>query len=78
MYNGLYITLALQIAEVINEALDDYFPDPNVHIISEPGRFYVSSAYTLACNIHSIRDVRSKTTTGNLYYLSESYSGHYT
>ncbi|XP_027028413.2 ornithine decarboxylase-like isoform X2 [Tachysurus fulvidraco] len=41
-----------EITAVINPALDKYFPaDSGVRIISEPGRFYVASAYTLAVNI---------------------------
>lgn len=53
-----------KIAEVINFALDDYFPETEgVRVIAEPGRFFVSSAYTLACNIHSIRNVIQKKST---------------
>ncbi|KAG5855994.1 hypothetical protein ANANG_G00003000 [Anguilla anguilla] len=37
---------------VINPALDKYFPaDSEVQVIAEPGRYYVTSAYTLAVNI---------------------------
>ncbi|XP_067099437.1 ornithine decarboxylase [Osmerus mordax] len=40
------------ITNVINPALDKYFPvDSGVRIIAEPGRYYVASAYTLAVNI---------------------------
>jgi ornithine decarboxylase len=47
-----FFLFALQIAAVINPALDKYFPaDSGVRIISEPGCFYVASAYTLAVNI---------------------------
>lgn len=42
-----------EIAEIVNKAIEEYFPDPNMKIIAEPGRFFVASAYTLACNIHS-------------------------
>ncbi|XP_061099595.1 ornithine decarboxylase 1-like [Conger conger] len=41
-----------QFAVEINLALDKYFPvSTGVQIISEPGRFFQSSAYTLAVNI---------------------------
>ncbi|KAJ8933450.1 hypothetical protein NQ314_014007 [Rhamnusium bicolor] len=73
-----------QIAEVINSALDDYFPDPSIQIIAEPGRFYVSSAYTLACNIHSIRNViETDPVTGNtvnthrMYYINDGVYGSF-
>ncbi|XP_035282411.1 ornithine decarboxylase-like [Anguilla anguilla] len=37
---------------VINPALDKYFPaNSEVQVIAEPGRYYVTSAYTLAVNI---------------------------
>ena len=39
-------------AAVLNTALDRYFPDrTKLRVIAEPGRFYVSSAFTLATNI---------------------------
>ncbi|KAJ8333064.1 hypothetical protein SKAU_G00419600 [Synaphobranchus kaupii] len=42
----------VQFTAVINPALDKYFPaDSEVRVIAEPGRYYVSSAYTLAVNI---------------------------
>ncbi|KYO32989.1 ornithine decarboxylase [Alligator mississippiensis] len=41
-----------EITNVINPALDKYFPsDSGVKIIAEPGRYYVASAFTLAVNI---------------------------
>ncbi|XP_074035724.1 ornithine decarboxylase [Leptinotarsa decemlineata] len=66
-----------EIADVINVALDDFFSDLEVQVIAEPGRFYVSSAYTLACNIHSIRNVTQiDEETGELaihrmYYIND-------
>lgn len=54
-----------ELADIINSALDDFFPDPNVEIIAEPGRFYVCSAFTLACNIYSIRNVCQSDGTEN-------------
>ncbi|XP_046385344.1 ornithine decarboxylase-like isoform X2 [Ischnura elegans] len=45
------------IADVVNGALDEFFPDGcGVHVIAEPGRFFVASAYTLATHIHSLRE----------------------
>lgn len=39
-------------AAVLNTSLDEYFPDrTNLKVIAEPGRFYVSRAFTLATNI---------------------------
>ncbi|XP_032859199.2 antizyme inhibitor 2 isoform X1 [Tyto alba] len=41
-----------EIADVINSALDLYFPDGcGVEIVATPGRYYVTSAFTLAASI---------------------------
>ncbi|XP_061099620.1 ornithine decarboxylase 1-like [Conger conger] len=46
------ISLFKEMAVDINKTLDKYFPvSTGVQIISEPGRFFPSSAYTLAVNI---------------------------
>ncbi|XP_071448968.1 ornithine decarboxylase-like [Hetaerina americana] len=46
-----------EIADVINGALEEFFPvGCGVHVIAEPGRFFVASAYTLATHIHSLRE----------------------
>ena len=39
-----------EMARVLSSALDRYFP-PDVNVIGEPGHYYVSSAFTLACSI---------------------------
>lgn len=82
-FPGLRGTSIDKIAEVVNGALDDFFPDPSVHVIAEPGRYYVASAYTLACNIHSVRRVETKDpVTGNLvarnmYYINDGVYGSF-
>ncbi|KAJ8978813.1 hypothetical protein NQ317_018903 [Molorchus minor] len=45
------------IGEIINSALERYFPDRSIKITSEPGRYYVNTAFTLASRIHSMRDL---------------------
>ena len=47
-----------QICDVLRPALDTYFPESSgVRIISEPGRFFVASAFTLAVNVIAKRAV---------------------
>lgn len=47
-----------EIAQAINKALDEHFPeDGRIRIIAEPGRYYVASAYTLATNIIAVREM---------------------
>ncbi|KAK3325724.1 pyridoxal-dependent decarboxylase [Apodospora peruviana] len=47
-----------EMAGVLRAALDDYFPaHSGINLIAEPGRYYASSAYTLACNIIARRTI---------------------
>ena len=47
-----------EIAVAVNRALDEHFPtEENVHIIAEPGRYYVASAYSLATNVIATREM---------------------
>lgn len=49
--------LPIQIAAVINSALDLYFPDGcGVEIIARPGRYYVNSAFTFAASITAMEE----------------------
>ena len=45
-----------EMADVLAQAIDDKFPS-HVRVIGEPGRFYVSSAFTIACHVISRRVV---------------------
>ncbi|TNN36534.1 Synaptic vesicular amine transporter [Liparis tanakae] len=46
--------------EVINAALDEFFPpDSGVQVIAEPGRYFVKSAFTLAANVIGKKVVES-------------------
>ncbi|NWV43638.1 AZIN2 inhibitor, partial [Grantiella picta] len=47
-----------EIAAVINSALDLYFPEGcGVDIIARPGRYYVTSAFTLAVSITALEEI---------------------
>lgn len=47
-----------QIAAVINSALDTYFPEGcGVEIVARPGRYYVTSAFTLAASITAKEEI---------------------
>ncbi|KAL9614286.1 MAG: hypothetical protein Q9167_001242 [Letrouitia subvulpina] len=65
-------------AFVLSEALDDFFP-PSVRIIGEPGRYYVASAFTLACNIIARRDIQDRATglTSYMLYLNDGVYGNF-
>jgi len=66
-------------ADVINTSLDEFFPSPEIQVIAEPGRYFVCSAFTLATNIHSKREIRSP--DGNIssvmYYINDGVYGSF-
>lgn len=64
---------------ILGEALDNYFP-PHIRVIAEPGRYYVSSAYTLAANIIARRDVPDPADSSNnayMLYLNDGVYGNF-
>jgi len=65
-------------AAVLSEALDEYMPG-HVNIIGEPGRYYVSSAFTLACHIIARRTIEDPTTGEKSYmvYLNDGLYGNF-
>jgi diaminopimelate decarboxylase len=77
------------IANVINDALETYFPEEanqNVEIIAEPGRFYASAAFTLCCSVIAKTRVSAQKVTGQeahegedgmMYYLNDGVYGSF-
>ncbi len=67
-----------EMASVLSEALDEHFPS-SVRIIGEPGRYYVASAFTLACNIIARRDIQDPATrmTSYMLYLNDGVYGNF-
>lgn len=65
-------------AAALNEALEAHFP-PSVRIIGEPGRYFVSNVYTLACNVIARRDVHNPVTADTSYmlYLNDGVYGNF-
>lgn len=66
-------------ADSIKEALSQYFSDLDVKVIAEPGTFYVASAYTLACSIHSIRNITNDNNQEirRMYYIDNGIFGSF-
>lgn len=62
-------------AYVLSQAIEDYFP-PHTRVIGEPGRYYVASAFTLACNIIARREIRDPA-TGKISYMLYLNDGVY-
>ncbi len=67
-----------KMAYVLSNALDDYFP-PHIRIIGEPGRYYVASAFTIACNVIARREVKNAATRSTSYmlYLNDGVYGNF-
>ncbi|KAJ3769009.1 ornithine decarboxylase [Lentinula raphanica] len=76
-------------AEVLMEAIEEHFPDRkdrNIRVIAEPGRFYVSKAFSLAANIIARRapisdsgaevaSTRSSDQPSVMYYINDGVYG---
>uniref|UniRef100_H2RS15 ornithine decarboxylase n=1 Tax=Takifugu rubripes TaxID=31033 RepID=H2RS15_TAKRU len=61
-------------SEVINGALDEYFPfESGVQVIAEPGRYYAESTFTLAANVIAKRKESPEKLM--MYYLSDGVFG---
>lgn len=68
------------VAEFVNQGLETYFPDSNVRVIAEPGRFYVASAFTLVTNIQSKKNIYDAVTDGVnhvMYYINDGVYGSF-
>ncbi|KAK5675754.1 Ornithine decarboxylase [Elasticomyces elasticus] len=65
-------------AAVLRAALDDYMPS-NIRIIAEPGRYYTSAAFTLACNVIARRTVVDPETGVKSYmlYMNDGVYGNF-
>lgn len=67
-----------QISSIINESLNSYFPSQDIKIIAEPGRFYVASAFTLVCQVHSVREIRRDGLLESMmYYINDGVYGSF-
>lgn len=73
-----------EIAGILGPAIDRYFP-PSVRVIAEPGRYYVSSAFTLAVNVTSRRSICNLNANGVagddssafMYYVNDGVYGSF-
>ncbi|KAI8146606.1 pyridoxal-dependent decarboxylase [Fennellomyces sp. T-0311] len=81
-----------KVAAVLGPAVDTMFP-PSVRVIAEPGRYYVTTAYTLCTSIigrriilpDEDRDARNSTQMSNhdgdkqklMYYINEGFYGSF-
>ncbi|CAD0198667.1 unnamed protein product [Chrysodeixis includens] len=64
-----------QVSRLINRRIEEIFPDPNVKIIAEPGRYFCEPAFTLFCSINSVRKSTRGDKTVNMIYLNDGIYG---
>jgi ornithine decarboxylase len=67
-----------EMAGVLSAALDADFPS-HIRIIAEPGRYYTSAAFTLACNVIARRTVEDKDLGIKSYmlYMNDGVYGNF-
>ncbi|KAJ2947479.1 hypothetical protein O0L34_g17263 [Tuta absoluta] len=62
-------------SKIINSAIEELFPDPDVQIIAEPGRYICDTSFNLYCNINNVRKVTRDNETVNLIFLNDGVHG---
>ena len=81
----------IKMANIINSSIDEFFSNIEIKFIAEPGRFFVTSAYTLITSVinkkivkqHNLLCEDNKNDEQNvndkhiIYYLSESVYGSF-
>ncbi|XP_047497390.1 ornithine decarboxylase-like [Penaeus chinensis] len=69
-----------EIAEYVNNSLDEHFPEGcGVKVIAEPGRYVVASAFTLATYVMAKREVcdDNGTLLSTMYYINDGVYGSF-
>ena len=70
----------LETAKIINDSIDEYFADTEVKFMAEPGRYFVTSAYTLITSIINKKIIKNPDDPSDkhiIYYLSEGLYGSF-
>lgn len=73
-FPGDFGTSIDEVSNIVNSALDKFFPDKSVRVISEPGRYYASAAFTLITCVQSKRvclNAKTGAIDRMMYYLND-------
>ena len=65
-------------ASIINKSIDEFFKNIDIKFIAEPGRYFVTSAYTLVTSVINKKILKNPENSEEkhiIYYLSESVYG---
>lgn len=72
------VILFENMANIINEKLDEYFPVcSDIEIIAEPGRYFMASAFTLCTNIIAKRELSLLEEDLSMYYVNDGLYGSF-
>lgn len=62
----------------MNRSIDSHFPSTDVTIIAEQGWYYVASAFSLACQVHSKREIRQNGKISSMqYFINDAMFGSF-
>lgn len=73
-FPGDFGTSIDEVSQIVNSGLDKFFPDKSVRVISEPGRYYASAAFTLITCVQSKRvclNAKTGAIDRMMYYLND-------
>ena len=68
----------IKMASIINKSIDEFFKNIDIKFIAEPGRYFVTSAYTLVTSVINKKILKNPENSEEkhiIYYLSESVYG---
>ncbi|GMS81699.1 hypothetical protein PENTCL1PPCAC_3874, partial [Pristionchus entomophagus] len=82
-----YLTAPFEtFAAHVRSAVAEFFPEPEVRIIAEPGRFFAARACTLVVNViarHAVpadkitKNAHDEISTGHMYYVNDGLFGSF-
>lgn len=70
----------LEMAKIINVAIEEFFKETEVKFIAEPGRFFITSAFTLVTSVINKKIIKNPENTEDkqiIYYLSDGVYGSF-
>lgn len=77
-FSGNNEELFIRMSKVINSSIDEFFKDIDIKFIAEPGRYFVTSAYTLVTSVINKKVIKGTDDSKHIiYYLSESVYGSF-
>jgi ornithine decarboxylase len=70
----------IETANIIKDAINEFFKDEQIKFMAEPGRYFVTSAYTLITNVINKKIIKNPENPDDkniIYYLSDGVYGSF-